>query len=122
MAKLLLAKSPDLCLACHKELKERMSQTRTHPPAGRDCLRCHKPHFSAEPSLIFEPVAKLCSECHDVKGKTFGKEHLDIDAALIDCKSCHDPHASNDPKFFKKNVHPPFAGRSCENCHITGKQ
>jgi len=122
ITKLLLAKGIDLCLTCHKELKERMGQMRTHAPAGRDCLRCHKPHVSAEQSLLFQPVGKVCSECHDVKGKQFGKSHLDIDAETIDCNSCHDPHASKDPKFFKKNMHAPFAGRSCDNCHIVEKK
>jgi hypothetical protein len=39
----------------------------------------------------------------------------------MNCKSCHDPHASKDPKFFKGVVHPPFAGRSCEDCHLVTK-
>ncbi|MGZ6395875.1 MAG: cytochrome c3 family protein, partial [Pseudobdellovibrionaceae bacterium] len=44
-----------------------------------------------------------------------------IEAAVMDCRTCHDPHASKDPKFFKAFIHPPFAGRSCEDCHIVAK-
>jgi hypothetical protein len=40
---------------------------------------------------------------------------------VIDCRKCHDPHASKDPKFFKANLHPPFAGGSCEDCHVVKK-
>jgi hypothetical protein len=57
-----------------------------------------------------------------VKGKVFANAHINIDSAIIDCKSCHDPHASKDPKFFKVNIHPPFAARSCEDCHVVEKQ
>jgi hypothetical protein len=37
---------------------------------------------------------------------------------VMQCQSCHDPHASKDPKFFKSTIHPPFASRGCEECHI----
>jgi hypothetical protein len=40
---------------------------------------------------------------------------------VMNCRNCHDPHASKDPKFFKSVVHAPFAGRSCEECHIITK-
>jgi hypothetical protein len=36
----------------------------------------------------------------------------------MDCRNCHNPHGSEDPKYFKDEVHAPFAGRSCEDCHI----
>jgi hypothetical protein len=39
----------------------------------------------------------------------------------MDCRKCHEPHASRDPKFFKENLHAPFGGRSCDECHIVGK-
>ena len=48
--------------------------------------------------------------------------HIYIDASVMNCRSCHDPHASKDPKFFKENVHAPFAGRSCDDCHIVNKR
>jgi hypothetical protein len=40
----------------------------------------------------------------------------------MNCRSCHDPHSSTDPKFFKSHIHPPFAGRSCDECHIVTKR
>lgn len=122
LPKLLLAKSPELCLACHKDLKTRMEKENAHPPALRDCGRCHKPHFSAEDSLLNQKIQPLCGECHDLKGASYQKSHINIDAALTDCRSCHEPHASKDPKFFKQVMHPPFAGRLCGECHTTEKQ
>ena len=68
-----------------------------------------------------QAVQLLCGECHDFKRPTFGKAHINIDPGVMNCRSCHDPHASKDPKFFKTSVHPPFAGRSCEDCHIVTK-
>jgi hypothetical protein len=68
-----------------------------------------------------QPIQSLCGECHDFKSTTFGKAHINIEAAVMNCKVCHDPHASKDAKFFKEVVHPPFAGGSCEDCHIVAK-
>jgi predicted CXXCH cytochrome family protein len=108
-------------MTCHTDLKTKMSNEKTHQPAARDCQRCHKPHFSAQPSLVNAAVQPLCGECHDYKKATFGKAHINIEAAVMNCRNCHDPHASKDPKFFKDVVHAPFAGRSCEECHIVTK-
>jgi predicted CXXCH cytochrome family protein len=119
--KLLLAKTPDLCLNCHKTMKTRMDGARVHPPAARDCLRCHKPHASAESRLLAQPVRGLCSDCHDVRAPKFGQAHLDIDPAIMRCERCHDPHASKDQHFFKSEVHPPFAMKSCSDCHLAAR-
>jgi predicted CXXCH cytochrome family protein len=80
------------------------------------------PHFSKEAALNTQPLLALCGECHDLKGSPFAKAHINIKAADMDCRSCHDPHASKDPKLFKDNVHPPFAARSCDDCHIGEKK
>ena len=49
------------------------------------------------------------------------KGHLNISADVMNCMDCHSPHASKDPKFFKNTVHPPFAARTCDDCHIVEK-
>jgi predicted CXXCH cytochrome family protein len=116
---LLLAKGPDLCLNCHEGIKTAMSSGgRVHSPAARDCLRCHKPHASAEDRLMVQPVRTLCADCHDLKAAAFSEAHLEIDPARIRCERCHDAHASKDPHFFKSNVHPPFGMKSCTDCHL----
>jgi len=93
-----------------------------HAPASGDCQTCHLPHASAERALIVLPITETCGQCHDFKKGSFSKAHLAISASVMDCRECHDPHASKDPKFFKTMTHPPFAGGSCGDCHITGKE
>jgi predicted CXXCH cytochrome family protein len=102
-------------------MKTKMEKEKAHQPASRDCERCHKPHFSAEPILLNQRIQPLCGECHDYKKATFDKAHISIEASVMNCRNCHDPHVSKDPKFFKDVVHPPFAERSCEGCHIVTK-
>jgi hypothetical protein len=40
----------------------------------------------------------------------------------MNCVSCHAPHSSKEPKLFKTTVHPPFAGGSCDECHVVAKK
>jgi predicted CXXCH cytochrome family protein len=115
---LLVAKSPELCLTCHKDLKARMAKDNVHQPAARDCLRCHKPHASAEDALLIKGIPATCLECHNAQRASFSKAHLRIDPAVMDCRSCHDPHASKDPKLFKADIHMPFGARACDECHL----
>jgi predicted CXXCH cytochrome family protein len=95
-----------------------MDEGKTHAPAAADCLRCHKPHASAENRLMTQPVRVLCAECHDVKAAAFGDAHLQIDPGIIRCERCHDAHAAKDPSFLKSNAHPPFAAKECQDCHL----
>jgi predicted CXXCH cytochrome family protein len=99
-----------------------METERVHPPAARDCLRCHLPHFSVEASLLAQPLQTQCTECHEADRDSFRDAHLAIDASVMNCVSCHTPHTSKDPKFFKTKVHGPFAVRTCDPCHIVEKK
>jgi predicted CXXCH cytochrome family protein len=122
IAKLLLAESPDVCFTCHKELKTKLETQKVHQPARRDCLRCHKPHVSVESSLLAQPQRAVCGECHNLKDDSFVRSHIGIDPEAMNCMSCHSPHASKDPKLFKDMIHPPFAARSCDECHVVEKR
>jgi predicted CXXCH cytochrome family protein len=122
IVKLLALESPDICFTCHKEIKTKIEKEKAHQPARRDCLRCHKPHISQEPSLLAQPQHTVCGECHDLKGSSFSTAHIGIDPAVMNCMNCHSPHASKDPKLFKDNMHPPFAARSCDECHVVEKR
>jgi predicted CXXCH cytochrome family protein len=143
---LLLAGYPDICLSCHTELKARMYKKGGDVPASRGegsgatagnvaksadtklyvhalsdlekCQTCHKPHFSAEPALIIEPIQPLCGKCHDYKEASFGKAHINVAAIVMDCRNCHAPHTSKSPKFFKDEIHKPFLDMSCKDCHL----
>ncbi|MDH3568520.1 MAG: hypothetical protein OEM61_14360, partial [Desulfobacteraceae bacterium] len=122
LSSLLLAESPDLCLVCHEELKTRMDEGNSHSPAERDCQRCHLPHAASIDNLLTLPLQALCGECHEADDESFQKAHLSIAAEVMNCINCHDPHASKDPKYFKPTMHAPFAARSCDACHIVGKE
>jgi predicted CXXCH cytochrome family protein len=119
---LLLASTPGLCLTCHKDMREKMGKENVHSPAEGNCLTCHLPHVSPQLSLIVQPILELCGNCHDFARTSFVKSHLGIDPKQTDCRHCHNPHTSKDPKFFKDVMHPPFAARTCETCHIVDKQ
>jgi predicted CXXCH cytochrome family protein len=95
-----------------------MQAGHAHPPATRDCARCHAPHHSDQVALLVQAQAALCADCHDVRGQPFASAHLGIDASAMDCVRCHDPHASKDPKLFRDALHAPFEGRACEECHV----
>jgi predicted CXXCH cytochrome family protein len=141
---LLLANYPDLCLSCHTGLKARMygedkessvartggsgeggspekASTKIYVHSLSDlerCQTCHKPHFSEELALIVEPIQPLCGRCHDYKETSFSRAHLDVAAEAMDCRNCHAPHTSKYAKFFKEEVHKPFADKACKDCHI----
>jgi predicted CXXCH cytochrome family protein len=119
--KLLVAQGLDLCLSCHKQLKERMSKGKVHSPVQKDCVTCHTHHDSKQPHLLTDTLLNLCMQCHDAERPSFTKAHLNIKAASMDCMSCHEPHVSKDAKLFKSTVHPPFAAKSCDDCHKTDK-
>jgi predicted CXXCH cytochrome family protein len=118
----MLAKTPDVCLNCHKALKTAMEGSRVHSPAARDCLRCHKPHASPENRLMVRTVRTLCADCHDLRSPAFSEAHVQIEPERIRCERCHDAHASKDPHFFKNNAHPPFAMKSCPDCHLATRR
>jgi hypothetical protein len=67
---------------------------------------------------MVKPIRTLCAECHEPGSAKFGEAHLQIDPARIRCERCHDAHGSKEPHFFKSNVHPPFAMKSCQDCHL----
>src|SRR3954466_10639450 len=45
-----------LCLSCHDEKKVQSGQT-MHPPAVRDCVKCHDPHQSDNPKQLLKSVS-----------------------------------------------------------------
>jgi predicted CXXCH cytochrome family protein len=142
---LLLSVYPDLCLSCHKKLQAKMygkeedssatqadgsdesateKETTIYVHALSDlekCQTCHKPHFSAESALLVEPIQPLCGKCHDYKETSFNTAHIDINVEVMDCRNCHTPHTSKHPKFFKDELHKPFADQTCKDCHIVEK-
>jgi predicted CXXCH cytochrome family protein len=121
LKQLQLARAPDLCLTCHKDLKTELAAERPHQPV-EDCSTCHLPHASKHARLATKPVREQCGECHDPKAPAFSEKHLGIAAADMQCLGCHDPHASKDASFLKPAIHAPFEARECEACHVVEKK
>jgi predicted CXXCH cytochrome family protein len=117
LAKLMRAQGVDLCVTCHAPIGKALKDERAHSPAARDCQKCHLPHSAPERALLVKNDRDLCSDCHDVTAAGFSKAHLGIDPKAMSCVKCHQPHASKDPNLFRAQVHAPFVGGSCEECH-----
>jgi predicted CXXCH cytochrome family protein len=111
-----------LCLSCHADKNAADIHGRVHPPAVRDCVKCHDPHQSANAAQLLKPVsggkeANLCLSCHatglGVTDK--GSRHAALD---MGCDTCHTVHKSGDP------TKPEFANhlaksapQLCLDCH-----
>src|SRR6476646_12132837 len=69
--KLITTTSQALCLSCHDEKKVQTGQT-MHPPAVRDCVKCHDPHQSDNPNQLLKATSgatrdeNLCLSCHKI--------------------------------------------------------
>ena len=94
--KLTTTTTSTLCLSCHEDKKFQPGQT-MHPPAVRDCVKCHDPHQSANPNQLLKTISattrdeNLCLSCHNTglnipKG---GSRHAALD---MGCDTCHVTH------------------------------
>jgi DmsE family decaheme c-type cytochrome len=52
----------ELCFNCHAQY--RGPYLFQHPPVLEDCFNCHQPHGSPYPTLLKQPVVRLCRQCH----------------------------------------------------------
>ncbi|MEW5772455.1 MAG: cytochrome c3 family protein [Thermodesulfobacteriota bacterium] len=119
--KLLVKRGGDLCFGCHSKDQGGFAASTQHRPAreGR-CLSCHRPHGSEHDALAAKDRAELCVSCHPASGAGAAKGHQGMSVAGSDCMSCHSPHGSDRDGLVKKNLHPPFAKKSCSGCHQGG--
>jgi len=89
-----------LCLSCHDDKKMQVGQT-MHPPAVRDCVKCHDPHESANPNQLLKPTSgatrdeNLCLACHNIGLNTpkAGSRHAALD---MGCDTCHVTHKNGE--------------------------
>ncbi len=56
-------------LTCHTDKNSAAITGRVHPPAARDCLKCHDPHASDNKNQLLKPESgdqkeNLCLTCH----------------------------------------------------------
>jgi len=98
--KLITTTTQALCLSCHDEKKVQPGQT-IHPPAVRDCVKCHDPHQSDNPNQLLKatsgaaPEDNLCLRCHNigVNVPKDGSRHAALD---MGCETCHLTHKNGD--------------------------
>ncbi len=77
-----------LCFTCHDGAA--FAGAVVHAPvASGDCVLCHSPHSSQNPTLLRQPVPRLCGECH-----TDGQHVQEMLAEKASCTDCHAPHIS----------------------------
>jgi predicted CXXCH cytochrome family protein len=111
-----------LCLACHAEKDASNIKSRVHPPAARDCIKCHDPHQSANEKQLLKPVSggkgeNLCLDCHktglNVPEK--GSRHAALD---MGCSTCHVTHKTGERGKREFDYHlTKDAPALCIDCH-----
>ena len=118
---LALETQPQVCYACHKQVRAQFLRQSRHPVQGTTasishaglmaCTDCHKPHGSTAAGLLKRnTINEQCYECHAEKRGPFLWEHA---PAREDCSVCHVPHGSN-----HENL---LVGRQpwlCQQCHV----
>jgi predicted CXXCH cytochrome family protein len=136
-----------LCLTCHADHNAADLKGTVHPPAVRDCVKCHDPHESDNKFQLLKPTSgdkdqNLCLTCHtqglNVPEK--GSRHAALD---MGCETCHvthkvgehgkqefdyhltksspalclECHDAKDESLIKAHQGQPFATANCVQCH-----
>lgn len=145
--KLTTATPQALCLTCHADKNASEIKGKVHPPAVRDCLKCHDPHTSANQFQLLKATSgdkpdNLCLQCHDigVNVPEKGSRHAALDSGCDTCHTIHksgergkqefdyhlkkaapalcaDCHDVNDAALVKAHQGQPFAKADCTTCH-----
>jgi predicted CXXCH cytochrome family protein len=145
--KLITTTPQALCLTCHADHNAADIKGQVHPPAVRDCLKCHDPHQSDNKNQLLKPTSgdkdqNLCLACHTQGTNTpdKGSRHAALD---MGCETCHvthktgergkpefdyhltkaapqlclDCHDPKDASLIKAHQGQPFATANCVQCH-----
>jgi len=85
-----------VCLDCHPDKDAAHLEGRVHPPAVRDCTKCHDAHATANKNHLLKPLSgasgqNLCLTCHNVGVAVpkDGSRHPGLDGG---CDTCHVTH------------------------------
>jgi len=103
---------PEVCFACHKQVRVEVNRTFRHPilEGKVACSDCHNSHGSIGRALMKrDSVVETCYTCHAEKRGPFVHPH---DPVNEDCSLCHNPHGTVADSMLK--VRPPFL---CHQCH-----
>jgi predicted CXXCH cytochrome family protein len=145
--KLITSTPQALCITCHDVKDAAALKGTVHPPAVRDCIKCHDPHVSDNKNQLLKPTAgekgkNLCLDCHaqglNVPEK--GSRHAALDMGCDTCHATHkvgergkqefdyhlikavpalcvDCHDVKDAALLKAHQGQPFATAACTQCH-----
>jgi len=145
--KLITTTSQALCITCHANKDAATLHGTIHPPAVRDCVKCHDPHQSDNKYQLLKPTSgdkaqNLCLTCHNqgVNVPAKGSRHAALD---MGCETCHvthkvgekgkqefdyhltksspalclDCHEAKSADLIKAHQGQPFATANCVQCH-----
>jgi predicted CXXCH cytochrome family protein len=145
--KLTTATPYKLCLSCHADKDATQIKGHVHPPAVRDCLKCHDPHTSDNKDQLLKATSgdekeNLCLSCHrtGLDVPTNGSRHAALDMGCDTCHTIHkvgepgklefdfhltkstpalclDCHDAKDESLQKAHQNQPFATANCVSCH-----
>jgi predicted CXXCH cytochrome family protein len=112
-----------LCFTCHADKSAANIKGKIHPPAVRDCLKCHDPHTSDNKFQLLKPASgsdkdtNLCLSCHKmgVDVPKDGSRHAALD---MGCDSCHVTHKTGERGVREFDYHlTKNAPALCMDCH-----
>ncbi len=119
---LITATPQALCLTCHADHNAADLKGTVHPPAVRDCVKCHDPHQSDNKYQLLKPTSgdkstNLCLECHTqgVNVPASGSRHAALD---MGCDTCHVTHKVGERGKEEFDFHLTKASPAlCLDCH-----
>ena len=145
--KLITSTPQALCLSCHTDKDAEKIKGTVHPPAVRDCIKCHDPHTSDNKNQLLKPESgdkgkNLCLDCHNqgLNVPEKGSRHAALDMGCDSCHTTHktgevgkqefdnhlnkavpalcmDCHDVKDEALIKAHQGQPFATANCTQCH-----
>lgn len=105
-----------LCLECHADVQETLTQAKVkHPALDTDsgCVACHSPHAATYPHQLRRGPVKTCMSCHkDVAEVVTVKKYLHRPVTEIGCATCHQPHGGERKRFLRAETND-----LCLACH-----
>lgn len=111
-----------LCLTCHADKDASQIKGTVHPPAVRDCLKCHDPHTSDNKNQLLKATSgdkkdNLCLTCHNegLNVPEKGSRHAALDSG---CDTCHVTHKTGPEPTLENRYHLTKAAPAlCIDCH-----
>jgi DmsE family decaheme c-type cytochrome len=113
--KMLKVSEPQLCLACHSEIKHQFNMPFRHKvlEGAMKCSDCHNAHggFETKQTRLATGADGACVKCHADKQGPFTYEHAPVKTE--GCNSCHTPHGSSNPRLLRTSS----VSQLCLECH-----